>query len=48
MVIVAVASVQLGCAETLATGAVGVAGCAFTVRLVAVLVQPLAFLAVKL
>ena len=48
MVIVAVASVQLGCAETVATGAAGVEGCVFTVRLDAVLVQPLAFLAVKL
>ena len=41
-------TVQVGCAVTVATGVAGVAGCALTVRLVAVLVQPLEFLAVKL
>ena len=42
-----VATVQVGCAVTLAIGAAGVAGCAFTVTLVAVPVHPLEFLAVR-
>ena len=46
--IVPVATVQVGWAVILATGASGVAGCAFTVMPVAVLVHPLEFLADKL
>ena len=47
-VIVPVAREQVGCAVTLAVGADGVAGCAFTVTLVTALAQPDAFLAVTL
>ena len=47
-VIVPVAREQVGCAVTLAVGAAGVAGCAFTVTLVAALAQPDAFFAVTL
>jgi hypothetical protein len=45
-VMVPVAREQVGCAVTVAVGADGVAGCAFTVTLVAALAQPDAFLAV--
>jgi hypothetical protein len=48
MAIVPVATVQVGCAVTVAVGAAGVAGCAFTVTLVTEDVQPLLFLAVRL
>ena len=47
-VIVPVATAHVGCAVTLAVGAVGVAGCAFTVTVVTALAQPDAFLAVTL
>ena len=43
-----VATEHVGCAVTLAVGAAGVAGCAFTVTLVELLVQPDVFLAVTL
>ena len=46
-VIVPVAVVHVGCV-TVAVGADGVAGCAFTITLVGAEVQPAAFLAVKL
>ena len=46
-VIVPVATKHVGCV-TVAVGADGVAGCAFTVTLVGAEVQPAAFLAVKL
>ena len=39
-VIVPVATAHVGCAVTLAVGAAGVAGCAFTVTLVAEPIQP--------
>ena len=45
--IVPVATAQVGCAVTVARGAAGVEGCAFNVTLVAVLVHPLEFLAVR-
>ena len=48
MVIVPVATMQVGCAVTDAVGAAGVAGCAFTVTDVAEEIQPLLFFAVTL
>jgi hypothetical protein len=47
MVMVPVATVQVGWVLTLTVGAAGVTGCAFMVTLVAALVHPLAFLAVR-
>ena len=48
IIIVPVATEQVGCAVTDAVGAAGVEGWAFTVTLVAEDIQPLLFLAVKL
>jgi len=48
MVMVPVATLQVGCTVTLAVGAAGVAGCAFTVTDVTDDIQPLLFFAVRL
>ena len=48
IVIVPVATVQVGCTVTLTVGVAGVAGCAFTVTDAAAEVQPLLFFAVML
>ena len=45
-VIVPVATAQVGCAVTLAVGAAGVAGWAATVKLIALEIQPAAFVVV--
>ena len=47
-VIVPVATAHVGCAVTLAAGSDGVAGCAFTVTLVAEPIQPASVFAVTL
>jgi len=48
MVMVPVATLHVGCAVTLAVGAAGVAGWAFTVTDVTDEIQPLLFIAVRL
>ncbi len=48
MVIVPVATVQVGCTVTEAVGVAGVAGWAFTVTLVTEEIHPLLFFAVRL